>query len=105
MNREDLNVGMEVTCSIYDAFGDAIVFKITAIGEKQVLLKGEEKEFNVYIENLIPAPKPKKKLYLYAYFTSNRWWQTTNYFKEDAKFINGTHIIKRLDYTMIEVEE
>ena len=51
--------------------------------------------------------KEKVKLYKYAFQGGGDWTETSNYYNNDDEFISclDYHTFKRLDYTMIEVEE
>jgi len=61
-----------------------------------------EDKYKFYVE-----PKPKVKLYRYAYVTNaGRWQDAMYYFKDDEDFKAKTHLtadFMRLDNTMIEV--
>lgn len=54
--------------------------------------------------------KEKVKMYKYAFKYSHRWEDSMYFYKDDADFLDGdkkSNIdgFKRLDYTMIEIEE
>lgn len=82
---------------------------IHLVGGKLVSNFGYEASLHQIPYELYEEPKKKVKLYKYIYLCvkSDRWVQTTEYFKDDFDFLKNFFVSKflRLEHTLIEVEE
>ena len=105
MKIEDCKVGMKVHYQ-------QVPYEILGVGNKKVFVRrmSDADEYSIYPMTLVPALKPKVKMWKWYYRTSDGRITETVYFYESAsgaerRIEDSYEILGKVEGSMIEVEE